>query len=1047
MFRKKVLFLMLTLLTIPVFVSAGNYSSVQSSAQVLPSSSVSKCQGDTALIRVPAEFVAANNAYQWFKTTNMAVPVSNEEKMVVEVNASKSYCLYVIDDTNDTLAIKYFVVEMKALSSSSIYVTACDNYTWFGNTYSNTTTATHTFEGANGCDSTVTLNLTIKQSSVGTNNVTVCDNYTWYGVNYSATTTATHTIANTVGCDSVVTLNLTIKNSTTGDTAATACDEFSWYGINYMATTTATHTIANTVGCDSVVTLNLTIKNSTTGDTAATACDEFSWYGINYMATTTATHTIANTVGCDSVVTLNLTIKNSTTGDTTATACNAFSWYGNNFTSSTETATHTVVNAKGCDSTITLHLTINSSTQGIEVVTACDSAMWYGTMYYVSTSTPTHHFANANSKNCDSTVTLHLTIHRGLHQTYTATACDSYTWDRNGLSYTTTGVYFHNYTSQQDACPSVDTLNLTINNTSTYTEMISACDSFYWHGSKYTASTMTPTVTLSHADIHSCDSVITLNLIINHPTTITDNIQACNQYVWPRNNQYYTQSNNTSWVYGGKDMNQCDTVFRLNLTVNQSNKLTQTETSCDYYLWNATGITYTTSGDYLNITSGAGECQDTTVLHLTINESTSGIDAITACDSVIWNGVLYYNSTNTPTRHFANANSKNCDSTVTLHLTIHRGLHQIFTYSACDSFIWDRDNMPRTSSGIYTFSYISQDGCISVDTLKLTIRNSTTFIDTISACDSLNWHGTTYNTTINTPTYILTNGNAVGCDSTITLNLTIHQTEVNYTDDSACDEYLWSLTGETLDHSGTYSHIDVDLQTRCNVIDTLHLIVNYSSHTLTETAECESLLYRDVLFTSSTDTVFTYYNQVGCESTDTLRLVIYGYSIPEIRSLKEKRHKGANNPWMLIYPRADNEPERYYQWYRNGAAIEGANKQYLQLPEEDAGNTVIYSVWVADNNLAICGSMSSDTITFAEDKSTNLVIYPNPSFERFTLTLQSQKEQAVYVEILNEFGVRELMLPMKNNYIDIDHRLPSGVYMVNVTTSDGNKYTDKVVIK
>ena len=109
MFRKKVLFLMLTLLTIPVFVSAGNYSSVQSSAQVLPSSSVSKCQGDTALIRVPAEFVAANNAYQWFKTTNMAVPVSNEEKMVVEVNASKSYCLYVIDDTNDTLAIKYFV--------------------------------------------------------------------------------------------------------------------------------------------------------------------------------------------------------------------------------------------------------------------------------------------------------------------------------------------------------------------------------------------------------------------------------------------------------------------------------------------------------------------------------------------------------------------------------------------------------------------------------------------------------------------------------------------------------------------------------------------------------------------------------------------------------------------------------------------------------------------------------------------------------------------------------------------------------------------------
>jgi uncharacterized delta-60 repeat protein len=103
-------------------------------------------------------------------------------------------------------------------SSGTDTRTECAPYAWIdGAIYTtNNTTATHTIAGgaANGCDSIVTLNLTIKPNATGTDTRTECAPYTWIdNVVYTANnTTATHTIAGGAanGCDSIVTLNLTI---------------------------------------------------------------------------------------------------------------------------------------------------------------------------------------------------------------------------------------------------------------------------------------------------------------------------------------------------------------------------------------------------------------------------------------------------------------------------------------------------------------------------------------------------------------------------------------------------------------------------------------------------------------------------------------------------------------------------------------------------------------------------------------------------------------------------------------------------------------------
>ena len=161
-------------------------------------------------------------------------------------------------------------------------VVACDSYTWIdGNTY-NTSNNTATFTSVNsiGCDSVITLDLTIFSSSTATDVVVACDSYTWIDGNTytSSNNTATYTLMNTTGCDSVVTLDLTITSLTSTDVII-ACDSHTWIdGNTYNSSNnTATHLLTSSSGCDSIITLDLTINSSISSTDVVLACDSYTW--------------------------------------------------------------------------------------------------------------------------------------------------------------------------------------------------------------------------------------------------------------------------------------------------------------------------------------------------------------------------------------------------------------------------------------------------------------------------------------------------------------------------------------------------------------------------------------------------------------------------------------------------------------------------------------------------------------------------------------------------------------------------------------------------
>ena len=73
------------------------------------------------------------------------------------------------------------------------------------------------FSRQSSCNSaTDSIYLEISAPSAGTDVITACDSYTWIDGNTytSSNNTATHTLTNAAGCDSVVTLDLTINNAT-----------------------------------------------------------------------------------------------------------------------------------------------------------------------------------------------------------------------------------------------------------------------------------------------------------------------------------------------------------------------------------------------------------------------------------------------------------------------------------------------------------------------------------------------------------------------------------------------------------------------------------------------------------------------------------------------------------------------------------------------------------------------------------------------------------------------------------------------------------------
>ena len=311
-------------------------------------------------------------------------------------------------------------VNQPTTSSLSATICAPATYDFNGQILGSTGNYTSTLINAVGCDTVITLLLTVNEPSSSAISATICApaTYDFNGQTLGSTGTYTSTHINAVGCDSVVTLNLTVNQPTTSSFSVTICAPatYDFNGQILGSTGTYTSTLINAVGCDSVVTLNLTVNHPTASSFSATICAPvtYDFNGQILGSTGNYTSTLINAVGCDSVITLQLTVNEPSSSAISSTICAPATYDFNGQTlGSTGTYTSTLINAVGCDSVITLNLTVNQPSNIFITDTIC-APLQYTVGSQTLSASGTYNITLMNQAGCDSNITLNLHIDQDL---------------------------------------------------------------------------------------------------------------------------------------------------------------------------------------------------------------------------------------------------------------------------------------------------------------------------------------------------------------------------------------------------------------------------------------------------------------------------------------------------------------------------------------------------------------------------------------------------------------------------------------------------------
>ena len=245
-------------------------------------------------------------------------------------------------------------------------------------------------ESLYGCDSIVHLIIDSDEISFHTEQVQACEEYTWFGETYTESNRYEHWVYdyNEEGCDSLYVLWLYVGHPSVNTLPAVdTCKAYYWQGRLLEESGTYYETITTAAGCDSVLVLPFTRIGLEEVHETMTACETTTWHGIPLTQSGSYEYTTNHVQYCDTLYTLDFTMGDAVSETITWEGCDEYEWYD---TLRTESGVyyHTVEGQNGCDSLFTLHLTLYSSPAFSEIdglsLIAVASSYWPGTYnYYV----------------------------------------------------------------------------------------------------------------------------------------------------------------------------------------------------------------------------------------------------------------------------------------------------------------------------------------------------------------------------------------------------------------------------------------------------------------------------------------------------------------------------------------------------------------------------------------------------------------------------------------------------------------------------------------
>ena len=507
-------------------------------------------------------------------------------------------------------------------------------------------------------------------------------------------------------------------------------------------------------------------------------------------------------------------------------------------------------------------------------------------------------------------------------------------------------------------------------------------------------------------------------------TITSTSISRCNSYTSPSKKYTWTASGNYQDTV--KNVMDCDSILKINLTINKSTSSVLNVTACKSYTSPSKKYTWTKSGKYYDRLTNSKGCDSNITINLTFNSTTTNVK-VTACNNYV-SPTGKYNTFFSGTIIDTLNDRKGCDSILIIDVTILNSTYATLKTSSCKPLRSPSGKFIMSNTGTYADTIKNKAGCDSIMEIQFKLLSSQALI-TLKACGPIKSPSGKF-TYSKSGIYKDTIINKAGCDSALTLNVSIGKATSASIAVSACRSYQVPSKRRTLYTAGVYADTIVN-KSGCDSVIQITLTFLTTQASINSTA-CKSMLspsgkYRYKFTGTYTDTIK---NKKGCDSIIQINLTIWkpNTTIQQDGGILIAGATGVVYQWLdcdKAKSKVIGETAQKFVCWQNG-------KYTVEITEngcKDTGSCIIVTNASVDNT--------------APKK---LLIYPNPSEGKITIDgLEKIKNTTVQIEGMDGRVVKQFLFE-QTGILHLNIRdIRPGTYILKAFQAN-QTYTEKLIL-
>jgi len=213
-----------------------------------------------------------------------------------------------------------------------------------------------------------------------------------------------------------------------------------------------------------------------------------------------------------------------------------------------------------------------------------------------------------------------------------------------------------------------------------------------------------------------------------------------------------------------------------------------------------------------------------------------------------------------------------CDSTVNLELEVLSVGTNFVSPQICEGEVYTYADQSFTTSGFYSFNTPGPTDCDSLISIELTVTPNYDINIPLSICEGQTIQEGTQ-TLSATGVYTFDYSSEAGCDSIVTIDLTVNQVYNNTTTASICEGESYQLGSQLLTEEGSYGEVFTSVA-GCDSSVFLNLVVDRITTSILDETIClgENYTFNSDTFDTEGSYLLTTTNAVGCDSLISLNL-------------------------------------------------------------------------------------------------------------------------------------------------------------------------------